>query len=99
MGGGRGKYKQGVGEVDLLTSLSSDSFLIITGSSEDDTTFLEQVATWYVGVFGGGGGRVSERKEDGVFLRKFSKDLSFCVAASFEGMGFEVAEDGGVVGF
>ena len=97
MGGGGGKYKQGVGEVDLLTSLSLDSFLIITGSSEDDTTFLEQVATWYVGVFGGGGGRVSEREGDGVFLRKFSKDLSFCVAASLEGMEFKVF--GGVVGF
>ena len=97
MGGGGGKYKQGVGEVDLLMSLSLDSFLIITGSSEDDTTFLEQVATWYVGVFGGGGGRVSEREGDGVFLRKFSKNLSFCVASSLEGMEFNVVV--GVVGF
>ena len=97
MGGGGGKYKQGVGEVDLLTSLSLDSFLIITGSSEDDMTFLEQVAAWYVGVFGGGGGRVSEGEGDGVFLRKFSKDLSFCVAASLKGMEFKVV--GGVVGF
>ena len=92
MGGGGGKYKQGVGEVDLLTSLSLDSFLIITGSSEDDMTFLEQVAAWYVGVFGGGGGRVSEGEGDGVFLRKL-----FCVAASLEGMEFKVV--GGVVGF
>ena len=97
MGGGGGKYKQGVREVDLLTSLSSDSFLIITGSSEDDTTFLEQVATWYVGVFGGGGGRISGGEGDGVFLRKFSNDLSFFVAASLEGMEFKVV--GGVVGF
>ena len=97
MGGGGGKYKQGVGEVDLLTSLSLDSFLIITGSSEDDTTFLKQVATWYVGVFGGGGRRVSEREGDGVFLRKFCKEISFCVAASLEGMEFKVV--GGVVGF
>ena len=97
MGGGGGKYKQGVGEVDLLTSLSLDSFLIITGSSEDDTTFLKQVATWYVGVFGGGGGRVSEREGNGVFLRKISKDLSLCVAVSLEGMEFKVV--GVVVGF
>ena len=97
LGGGGGKYIQGVGEVDLLTSLSLDSFLIITGSSEDVTTFLEQVATWYVGVFSGRGGRVSEREGDGVFLRKFSKDLSFCVAASLERMEFKVV--GGIVGF
>ena len=60
-------------------------------------TFLEQVAAWYVGVFGGGGGRVSEGEGDGVFLRKFSNDLSFFVAASLEGMEFKVV--GGVVGF
>ena len=89
MGGGGGKYKQGVGEVDLLTSLSLDSFLIITGSSEDDTTFLKQVATWYVGVFGGGGGRVSEREGDGVLLIIFAKVLSCCVVASSEGMEFK----------
>ena len=86
-----------MGEVDLLTLLSLDSFLIITGSSEDDMTFLEQVASWYVGVLGGGGGRVSEGEGDGVFLRKFSKDLSFCVATSLEGMEFKVV--GGVLGF
>ena len=86
-----------MGEVDLLTLLSLDSFLIITGSSEDDMTFLEQVASWYVGVLGGGGGRVSEGEGDGVFLRKFSKDISFCVVASLEGIEFKVV--GGVVGF
>ena len=55
------------------------------------------VAAWYVGVFGGGGRRVSEREGDGVFLRKFCKEISFCVAASLEGMELKVV--GGVVGF
>ena len=80
-------------EVDLLTSLSLDSFLIIIGSFEDDMIF----AAWYVGVFGGGSGRVSEGEGEGVVLRKLSEDLSFCVAASLEGMEFKVV--GGVVGF
>ena len=63
--------------------------------------FLERVAAWYVGVFGGGGGRVSEGEGEGVFMRKLSKDLSFCVSASLEGMGFKVDGDGnrGVAGF
>jgi hypothetical protein len=52
-------YSEGVGEVDLLMSLSLDSFLIITCSFEDDMIFFGRVAAWYVGVFGGGGGRVS----------------------------------------
>ena len=63
--------------------------------------FLEWVAAWYVGVFEGGGRRVSEGEGEGVFMRKLSKDLSFCVAASLEGMGFKVDGDGnrGVAGF
>ena len=40
LGGGGGKYIQGVGEVDLLTSLSLDSFLIITGSFVKDIIFF-----------------------------------------------------------
>ena len=62
---------------------------------------MEQVATWYVGVFGGGSRRVSEGKGEGVYLRNFSKDLSFRVAASLEGMGFKVDGDRnrGVAGF
>ena len=84
-------------EVDLLTSLSLDSFLIIIGSFEDDMIF----AAWYVGVFGGGSGRVSEGEGEGVFLRKLSEDLSFCVAASLEGIRFKVDgnRNGGVSGF
>ena len=41
------------------------------------------------------------QKEKGVFLRNLSKDLSFCVAASLEGMGFKVdgKRNRGVVGF
>ena len=63
--------------------------------------FLEWVAALYVGVFGGGGGRVSEGEGEGIFLRKLSEDLSFCVDASLQGMGFKVDgnRNGGVSGF
>ena len=102
LGGGGGKYIQGVGEVDLLTSLSLDSFLIITGSFVKDIIFFfGKVAAWYVGVFGGGSGRVSEGEGEGLFLRNLSKDLSFCVTSLLEGMGLKVNGDrnGGVAGF
>ena len=57
--------------------------------------FLE----WAIsGVFWGGGGKDKEGEEgEGVFLRTIFKDLSFCIATSFEGMVFEVA--GGLAGF
>jgi hypothetical protein len=63
--------------------------------------FLEQVAGWYIGVFGGGSRRVLEGEGEGVFLRNLSKDLFFCVAASLEGIGFKVDgdKDRGVAGF
>ena len=48
-------------------------------------------------MFGGRGGRVSEGEGEGVFCRKHSKDLSFCVSSSLEGIEFKVV--GGVVGF
>ena len=51
--------------------------------------FFEWVAAWYVGVFGGGGGRVLEGEGEGLLF----KDLSFCVPASLEGMGFKVDGD------
>ena len=71
------------------------------GGDGVDMIFLEQVAAWYVGVFGGGSGRVSEGEGEGVFLRKLSEDLSFCVDASLQGMGFKVdgSRNGGVSGF
>ena len=52
-------------------------------------------------MVGGGGGRVSEGEGEGVLLRNLSKDLSFCVATSLEGMDFKVDGDGnrGVAGF
>ena len=59
-GGGGGRYTEGGGEGELLMSLSLDSYLIIFGSYENDMIFLERVAAWFVGVFGGGSGRVSE---------------------------------------
>ena len=55
--------------------------------------FFEQVAIWFVGVFRCGSGRVSEGEGEGVFLRKLSEDLSFCVAVSLEEMGFKVVGD------
>ena len=71
------------------------------GGDGVDMIFLEQVPAWYVGVFGGGSGRVSEGEGEGVFLRKLSEDLSFCVDASLQGMGFKVDgnRNGGVSGF
>ena len=89
---------EGGGEGDLLMSLSLDSYLIIFGSYKNDMIFLERVAAWYVGVFGGGSGRVSEGEREGVFLRKLFNDLSFCVEASLEEMGFKVVGDGGAAG-
>ena len=45
-----------------------------------------------------GGGKDKEGEEgEGVFLRTLFKDLSFCIATSFEGMVFGVA--GGLAGF
>ena len=93
-GGGGGRYMKGGGEGDLLMSLSLDSYLIIFGSYENDMIFLERVAAWFVGVLWGGSRRVSEGEGEGVFLRKLSKDLSFCVAVSLEEMGFKVVGDG-----
>ena len=59
------------------------------------------VAACYVGVFGGGSGRVSEGEGEGLFLRNLSKDLSFCVTSLLEEMGLKVNGDrnGGVAGF
>ena len=58
---------------------------------------MKRVAAWYwaiSGVFGGGGRRVSEGEgQVVVFLRTLLKDLSFCIAASSEGMGFKVVGD------
>ena len=58
---------------------------------------------WHVlftisGVFWGCGGKDEEVEErEGVFLSTLFKDLSFCIATSFDGTVFEIA--GGVVGF
>ena len=90
------------GEGVFLRTLSKDLGIIFeVGGDRVDMIFLEWVAALYVGVFGGGGGRVSEGEGEGIFLRKLSEDLSFCSIASLEGMGFKVDgdENRGVVGF